>query len=245
MSENISEALRLLSALCEQGELLRVRVEIAGLVASLTVEPKDAVAPPEPAKQPTGASARVDLSAWGGAPAVDLSACGGLSAGCPSHWRFFSPVEEAIVGVATDHWQATDELFKLSGASSMVSERDWSSLLRNLCRRNVLESKNGCGFRLCTAPGATAAAAPRPAEKPVTPPPGPARDSVVEGNILGVLEYAREKKHGALSLGELLGKISSDKSAVKVSLQHLVQAGEVVNVNGLYALPDQGSQRRP
>lgn len=76
-----------------------------------------------------------------------------LPNGAPPQWRFFSPAEEALIAVASEHWQTRDELAEKSGVvrDGLASESDVKAILRNLCERGVMESEQGRGFRLRVA----------------------------------------------------------------------------------------------
>jgi hypothetical protein len=62
--------------------------------------------------------------------------------------RWLSPEEEMILGVMpSDHWATTRELADKTG---LPNDRDFAAILRNLCRREILESVSGRGFKLKT-----------------------------------------------------------------------------------------------
>lgn len=65
----------------------------------------------------------------------------------PSHWRWFSPAEEAVIRACQkdDAWHTAEALAVLAGSSFSTEFR---ALLRNLVSRGVLASATSRGYRL-------------------------------------------------------------------------------------------------
>ena len=68
------------------------------------------------------------------------------------HWQWLSPVEKAVVKTflsAGDPWRSCEAIAE---QVTFVNVRDLGVILRNMADRDILESKQGRGFRLKNPP---------------------------------------------------------------------------------------------
>ena len=121
-ADRMGRVLTVLAELLAEGEPIRARVEYGDRAAELRIGPAREV-PPVAA-----------LPAFQAAP-------GGL----PADGLWLSPEEEKILSVAPrEHWATARELAK---ATDLPNDRDFAAVLRNLVRRNLLDSAVGRGYR--------------------------------------------------------------------------------------------------